>query len=408
MLKIITFLGTVARKTVYRYQGQDYAGDVFGQAMCQFLDFDEMLVFVTEDARRMAYPVLEALEDPRIRPVDIPVAETSEELWQLFDALTSQVGVGDRVIFDITHGLRSIPFLVFLTAAYLRSVKEVTIEKVLYGALELGKGHPAAPVIELTELVTLLDWLTATNQFIYTGDARYLAHLLEQEGQSRSSKALQRAGADLSGFSLAMMLCRPLEVMEKAGGLGKTLANAQNELAQWARPFGLLAGRIEQEYAARALARPTQDVVEGLTIQLDLIRWYMGNNQVIHAMTLAREWLVTLTGCRLGWGLVLDKSRREKDGIAGEINQFCRLKSARESPAGLSFTASLIAQLPEADLLRRAWDKVTGIRNDLNHAGMGEQAALASRLARRASDVLPELQALFDKAVGQCLLEGAS
>lgn len=404
MRKIITFLGTTTRETVYQYQGKNYTGRVFGEAMRQFLEFDEMLVFVTANARRQAYPVLEELGDERIRAVDIPLAETSAELWDLFDRLTAQVADGDTVIFDITHALRSIPFLVFLAAAYLRSAKQVTIEKVLYGALELGRDRPAAPVIELTELVTLLDWLMATNQFIYTGDARYLAHLLEKEGRQRRTKALKRAGAELRALSLAMMLCRPLEVMERAGGLETALSSAQQDLAQWARPFALLAHRIEDEYAARALSDPHRRPAEGLSRMLDLIKWYQNNNQTIQAVTLAREWLVTLVGYRLGRGLVLDRGGREHE-IAWGINQLSRLMCGRGVDGELNETARALKELPEADRLRRVWDRLSNLRNDLDHAGFRENWAEASKLVKRTDKLLADLEALFEQAMNGAMEE---
>ena len=91
MKKVITFLGTKRQPTQYSLNDQMFSGDVFAQALQQFLDFDQMLVFVTEKARSEVYPVLEALEDDRIIPVDIPIGETPSEMWDIFEKLTSQI-----------------------------------------------------------------------------------------------------------------------------------------------------------------------------------------------------------------------------------------------------------------------------------------------------------------------------
>ena len=122
----------------------------FSQALREFIEFDRMLVFVTNEARETTWPVLRDLHDPRILPVSIPVGNDSDGLWTLFDRLIEHVAEGDTLIFDITHGLRSIPFLVFLAAAYLKTARNVTIEAILYGAYELGQ---PAPVIDLSEFV---------------------------------------------------------------------------------------------------------------------------------------------------------------------------------------------------------------------------------------------------------------
>ena len=389
--RVITFLGTVARDTEYLYRGTVYRGRVFGEAMRQFLDFDDMLVFITREAREMAYPVLEELGDPRIHAVDIPTAQTSEEMWQIFDVLTRHVDAGDRVIFDITHALRYIPFLVFLAAAYLRRAKEVQIEQVLYGALELGRNGPA-PVIDLTDMVRLLDWLMATSQFIYTGDARYLAHLLNQEGARRKSSALRKAGQELEALSLGMMLCRPLEGMEGAGRLQRALTNAQGDLVQWAHPFSLLVDRIEREYAARALREPTapENLGDSLRQQLGLIQWYMDNNQVMQAVTLAREWVVTAVGWRMKGEFVLNVKDREalERGLGGVARGKRGGEDGIRPPPGLNSEGKIIWEWSEREILQRLWNLAIDIRNDLNHAGMRYNARKARRLARAAREKL--------------------
>lgn len=157
--KIIAFLGTASRETRYIYQDKVYVGRVFPEALRKFVDFDEMLIFVTQAARKATWPILEELNDDRIYPVDIPSGKNTDEMWEIFSEILSRVHSNDTVIFDITHGLRLTPFLVFLYAAFLKSAREVTIESLLYGAYELGdpeQGIPA-PVIDLPEFIELLD-----------------------------------------------------------------------------------------------------------------------------------------------------------------------------------------------------------------------------------------------------------
>jgi CRISPR-associated DxTHG motif protein len=146
--KIITFLGKYPKETIYSYGDNTYKGKVFAEALHQFCQYDSMLVCVTEEAKATSWPVLEALGDSRIKAVEIPTGKTTEEMWDTFKNVTNYVDEGDRVIFDITHGLRSLPFLVFLFAAYLKSAKNVEIQAIYYGAFELGdtnKKLPAPP-----------------------------------------------------------------------------------------------------------------------------------------------------------------------------------------------------------------------------------------------------------------------
>ena len=402
MRKVITFLGTSPRETTYSYKGGTYRGRVFGEALYQFLDFDQMLVFATEEATEATWPILERLRDPRIHRVPISLGEGESHLWDLFDRLIEVVDTDDKVVFDITHSFRFMPFLVFLAAAYLREARDVSIDAIYYGAYEMGneeEGKPA-PVLDLSPFVSLLDWLTASNQFVHTGDARYMADLLGEQGRLRRSGALKRAGESLRSFSLAMMLCRPLEVLERAGRLEADLERAKPDLAWGARPFGLLAARIQEEYASRALREPTapENVVESLRRQLALVRWYLGNNQVIQAMTLAREWLVTAVGWRLGRGFVLRPG--ERADLEWALSGLARV--GRQEKDGTTHTeqnlnepGKVVWAWPSRDALRRLCNDIESVRNELAHAGMRPDWAKAARLTRKArEDVWPGLKSL--------------
>ena len=396
MRTIITFLNDKGLREgmAYRWQGHEYEGGVFSLALRQFVTHDRMLVCNTPEAERVTWPYLLALHDPRIEPVPIPRGETTAEMWEMFDAITSRVGEGESVVFDITHGLRSLPFLVFLFAAYLKSAKNVHIDAIYYGALELGK---PAPVIDLSEFVGILDWLNATNQFIHTGDARYLAELLKEAGEERRVGALSGAGSKLDQFSLAMMLCRPLEVMEEAAGLGKELSGMSGKLTLDTQPFALLADRIQETYAGRALADPTGNVVPALAQQIDLVGWYLEHNQVIQGVTLAREWVVTAVSWRLGHGFTL--RRDERQAVEWAITGVARSGQARagqeESVGEMPADGQAILTWETCSQLRDLWDRLAGVRNDLDHAGMSQNRMKASTLARKAKDdIWPRLRDL--------------
>ncbi|MGQ9804398.1 MAG: TM1812 family CRISPR-associated protein, partial [Anaerolineae bacterium] len=286
-------------------------------------------------------------------------------------------------------------FLTFLAAAYLRVARHARIRAVVYGAYEaLPKGDPRPrPVFDLTPFVSLLDWLAATNQFIRTGDAQDLARLLRREGETRKSSALRHAGEALESFSLAVMLCRPLEVMEKAGQMENRLKKAADDMAQWARPFVVMADRIQAEYGRYSLPKPTENVVASLKHQLALIQWYAKHGQIIQAVTLAREWLITAIGWRLGRGFVLSVSEREniERGIAG----LSRERWDGQSEA-LNEVGKAMKEWPdeEREILRDLWDHLSNARNDLDHAGMNPSPMSVTTLRRKTEEILPKLKDL--------------
>jgi hypothetical protein len=416
-MKAITFLGTANyQPTTYVYtdsseQVYRYETPFFAEALVHFFPDLEQIVL-------LATPTVKAHENSdklrrrvgdRLAIKEIPESHSEADLWAIFDVLTEVTAPRDHVIFDITNSLRSIPFLTFLAAAYLRTARDVDVEAVLYGAFEARDRETGeTPVFNLTPFVRLLDWLTATQEFIYTGDANYLARLVSEQGRAQGSAALKTAGRQLRDLSLAMMLCRPLEVMETAGELESALQRAERDLAQYARPFGLLARRIEAEYAERALADPTEPdhVVESLRQQVALIDWYLNNHQVMQAMTLAREWLITAAGWRLGKGFALSLNVRERagdgTGVAWGLSGLTQLgrplgEGRVFSDEDLNPEGKVMRTWPEWALLQALMRAIQTVRNELDHAGMNKSPIPARTLARKARrDVWPRLRSLAE------------
>lgn len=359
---IITFLGDRgALETKYCIQGRYYLGRVFAEALHQFCEYDRMLVCVTAKAREKTWPVLESLQDTRIEPVDIPTGETTEEMWQTFRIIAGRVNEGDEVIFDITHGLRSLPFLVFLFAAYLKAAKSVKIRAVYYGALELqnrDEGKPS-PVIDLSEFVSMLDWITATDRFIYLGLGNGLSDLVRN-----SAPAVADA---INDTSLALLLSRPLGTMEAADRLRCEIEAAKQEDVSLPLPFALLSDKVQNAYTRFALADPLSDenTVENLRRQVNMVDWYVERQQYNQAATLWYEVLISLVAyaCGLRGEAILDKNQRDKFEKA--------LNNYTDPPAGtLSDAQKCLRDMPNAGCIVDLWKKYKGVRNDVAHTEM--------------------------------------
>lgn len=410
MRTVITFLGTaiLPTPTVYRLGGIEYTGHVFAEALCQFTDFDRMLVCATVEARDTTWPLLSALGDSRIERLDIETGGDAAELWRIFEVLTGSVDQGDTLIFDITHGLRSLPFLVFLVAAYLQAARDVTIEAIYYGAYELGQ---PAPIIDLSEFVSLLDWLSAADRFTQTGEGRPLADLLRKrmppglamrdDLESRAlGKSLRNAAAAIEDVSLALRVTRPLETMESAARLGSALQQARDAIATRARPFALLAEQVHDAYAPFALADPLHPTqwAANLNLQLAMVRWYLDNQQVVQAATLAREWLVSLVTLRVGAASLVDLNG-ERVPVEGALNNLCRRQAHRVVDRPSPRDAD-VARLPGQETLASVWNKMRDIRNDIAHVGMNEDPKPAAVLCDQMAAIYPKLEEL-----AQALLE---
>jgi len=103
--------------------------------------------------------------------INIPECKSVDEIWGLFNIIVGLVHVKDQIIFDITHGFRSLPMVALSVMNYLESTKDANINGIYYGAFE-ALGSPAqvkemditlrnAPIIDLTPLKVVQDWAKA-------------------------------------------------------------------------------------------------------------------------------------------------------------------------------------------------------------------------------------------------------
>ena len=184
-LKALSFLGLgpsggYQETTYLKHDGSmSWKTHLFQEAVIQLYKPKELVIFATSEVLKDEKGYLEYLKGKfKVDIKPIPDGRSTDELWQIFDVYKNVVDEGDEIILDITHAFRSLPLLVFTAAAYLRQVKDVELEHIIYGAFEArDPDKNETPIFDLTLFVELLNWTNAVNVFQLTGDARQIAAL---------------------------------------------------------------------------------------------------------------------------------------------------------------------------------------------------------------------------------------
>jgi CRISPR-associated DxTHG motif protein len=408
MTVLLTFLGTGPYRTVtYTWEGRDATPKhLFPLAAAELFAPERIVVFVTPQARESDhFKALHTALGKKLQAVDIPEGRSEAELWKIFDQVAGAVGEGQMTILDITHAFRSIPMLVFAVAAYLRRTKNVTIERIVYGAYEAREPYrdppqpeDRAPVFDLTPLLDLLDWLSGAEALLGWGDARTLADRMElthsrlwrERAANTLPQHLQRIARKLRKFSQALHLSRPVDVMRIAHELLPMLSEAQDEFRRWARPFAVIVERVQAEIAPLAHEEPERLDAENMRKQLSLVEYCLRKGLIVQAVTLAREGIVSWTALQRGDGDWLDRNYREKS-IEEALNRASRRLRGQGDEVPEWFD-----KLPNSQEVARLWDWVTQLRNDLAHCGMSKQAASIESIAQRVTELPRRLKALTD------------
>lgn len=413
-MKVISFLGINRyERTYYSWKNMEHETEFFAEAIAHFLKPMQILVCITPTVRQGQKSqnwdnLQKRFEEMSVdyKGLEIPEGRSDKELWEIFNVLTDAVQENETVVFDLTNSFRSLPFLSFLAIAYLRIARRVNVAHVLYGAWDARNENNRSPVFDLTPFVELLDWTTATNRFIETGDGRALTDLLKegmpngaQMGQDidmrTTGKNLKLAADTIQKISLALQVTRPLEVMNSAAHLSSVFEQTLPVISQKAPPFAVLANRVAQQYGQFGLesAEEKKNVNENLWRQLYMIQWYLEHEQIVQSATLMREWLVSLLAFKFN-APMFEKSSR--DSIEKALNNSVESKKTNPRKIESSEFDALFLRMPEHADMTRIWDKMAKVRNDIAHVGMRVSPETASQLEQKVKAFLPQLERLAE------------
>lgn len=386
--RAISFLGYTRpgqpyRETTYVFGDQECTSAFMAEATARFFQttIDELLVLVTHEARQQNFADLaRAIGDiVPLRPIDIPSGRDEAELWQIFDLIAEQIHPRDEIIFDITNGFRSLPVLVLLAASFVRVARDATVKQMIYGAFD-AQQDGRTPVFDLTPFLRLLDWTTATDAFLRYGRADALVPLTRQAAE------FQPIANTLETLTLALQTSRPAETMQMACNLEQRVKSASMDSDPAVRPFTLLLNRVGSEYGLLAHETP-MDPVQGRTVirrQLAMIQWYVDKGLYVQAITMAREWLITVVIAEHG-GNLFDYITREVANAAMNNHKYAEVRRKRyDVPPHMLATA-------QRQLIHDLWIATRDLRNDIGHTGMRERPEQARAVVERVRNVCAQL-----------------
>lgn len=374
-------------------------------------DNDRILIFTTDEAYRKNWlddghkerngavlkrqglkRCLEAIgTSATIQNVLIPEGRNEDEIWAIFMSIFSRLDQGDEVVFDITHSFRSIPMLVMIVVHYAKTLKKVTLGSIDYGALEaLGSLEAVramdvkdrnVPIFDLTPFDKLLDWTLAIDRFLETGDARAAAELARTESSRDSSGTVSEVAEKMLEFTMNIATCRGRSLSDSAMALKQAVRDCE---ANDARPaFKDLMHLLEQgldDFRG-------DEVTDGIAAA----RWCLRHKLIQQGLTILQETLVSHLARSAG----LDPhDRRVRETGPGSV--VCVNKNEKDwtgkSAEFLETTRKYVETLRENSELRKLfkkpWNKLKAYRNDVDHAGYGDNPKKADEFEKALENTI--------------------
>lgn len=410
-MKLVSFLGGQEDgAAVYTCGGSSCETRYVQEAICRLLGtVDTAVLFATEGARQTAWEsVSNAISECGVIPelIIIPNGETEDELWAIFRTLENSINDGEKIVFDITHGFRSLLLVGFLSAAFLRTTGKAEISHVFYGQYR-DDGQPSH-LLDLTPFLSILDWTTSVHAFLRSMDAAGINRLANRtakeaylSGRPDAPEKLSRFAETLDGFAVATRMARPVEALNLAAGIARDIDEVAGEMEVFTPPLVEVLDEI-RIVGDLGIRRPQKD--EGLTWghvekELELIGFMVERGLLLQGVTFSREWMVNV--------MLLT---RYGDGYPGWLNPDTRYEMSQTfgaaildlkgSPYIRTIFTDWYMHLPCEEQATHLWAELSTIRNDFAHCGMREYSPRTTRMGQKAEELYGHLCGFFEVVHG--------
>ena len=115
--------------------------------------------------------------------------QDADSQWQWFNSMCEKISDGDEVVFDFTHGIRSVPIIFTTAINFLQIITSFKLEHAYYGFLDPGSSNSASlksgQIVDLAGFFSLNRWATAASFFAYSGDPSCFVTTAETENESK-------------------------------------------------------------------------------------------------------------------------------------------------------------------------------------------------------------------------------
>lgn len=368
--------------------------DLVQEAIYHLYAPDEIILCLSDPTAASIASTLEGRNIP-VNKLWIPCGTNEDQLWEIFSTLCDVVRDNEIILFDITAGCHSLPFMTFLTASYLRSVRNVTIAGVIY-APQIGDDG-FCRFIDLKPMMDILDWIAGVKAVTRYVDAEPVYNLLNDlQGN------IHRLGEDphppvrltswaslLMQFSDAVRLARPIDALYAASGIIRDFDEVNEELKRFAPPLIPVLAATKELADLAAEPDRAQCLNEYVRKQIRLIAFQLDKGLFLQAVTLAREVLISLLMIKMR----LDIDWRNAD-IRHEVSRTLTgsaLALQQRSYEKTEYSESL-CRYPDWKEMALIWVRISDLRNNLAHCGMNQREDSVRSIRKRASDILPDVK----------------
>ncbi|MCX8207736.1 MAG: CRISPR-associated DxTHG motif protein [Methanothrix sp.] len=413
---LLTALGLSPKDTTYILENRTCTSSLSPVALYNLLPedgrFERVLALCTEEVLEKTFPVLEQELPVRCEPVRVPGGVSSDDLQATVHNILEKIPAKTELTLDVTHGFRHYSFLFFAACLYLVALKDVKIHRVWYGRLDARNPDGAAPFIDLSMLLDMVDWFRVVQSFRDMSNPKTLADMLIAYGNDvikpdsnispDAKKKYNAVSSAAKDFAELFGMGLPVELGIRSADLHRLIDELRNEghISVIKIPLAddLLLEMKKVSERFRLPDNKKSDLfldLEEIHRQERLIDAYFEAGYHNNAIGLIRELVISrmmlADGAENKW---LDKSARFKfERRIGALVDYSKKNSA--------------ALTEDKKKLAAIWSSIVYARNALHHHGMTKDAVSVKQI--KIPDRWEELkQHLDDNSFWDCGFGGGS
>jgi len=321
--------------------------------------------------------------DATILAKRIPDGKDRDQIQTIFETIIDNLHQEDDVVFDITHGFRSLPMLAMVALNYAKVLKGVRILGIFYGAYEARIGD-RAPIFDLTPFDDALNWALAVDRFLLSGDATLASELANSGRIGTEDGSVITIARKMKEFTEDLATCRGLNFSRNARELRASIGECKrSDLPLYVRHL--------LEHLDEGLTRfEGNEISDGIAAA----RWCLDHHLIQQGFTILQETLISHLVVKCGLDHRQSLSRQLASQAVHCLNkQEEEWKSpASENKSEIRKFHKVLRDIPRFKKSFKAiYAKLGNFRNDIDHSGFVDKPSNSSEFEGRLEKLIRDV-----------------
>lgn len=265
-----------------------------------------------------------------VSAVPITEGKDAQDITTIIQVFLDIIPDGSEVILDISHSIRSLPFLYAVALTYARAIKGITVSGVYYGPFEvlgstdkirqIPEEERIVPVLDLTDVWHLIDWGYAIHLFCRAGYASDLKNIAPLPCANKGIQdSVQRVTESVNDFTKDIITLRIPHLEKRAQQVYKAILLTSDSILEPSHPINLLCQALKDQLSYF-------EVPYGFGAS----NWCLSHGMILQACILAKDTVLsTLTRLNIlvegayEWNYLLSElSRLSESSTPSPTNRF--------------------------------------------------------------------------------------